>query len=127
MISGLPPKVICANQTEARQRAGLDYMSILGTGSMAPYIPASGPGEDPLTTIVAYAKYGNLPYSSIQQGNLVVYHPAWAVGFIIHQAAQRDSGGWIMSGLNNPRSEAFYRVTEKDFHSIVDTLYTWNR
>ena len=125
LVAALPPRIICANQAEARAKAGPMAFPVLGTGSMAPFIPPAAKGSDPMTTVVAYAKADSLPFEGIKKGNLVIYRPKWANGLVIHQAASQDSGGWIMSGLNNARSEDFERITEKEFVAIIGEVYVW--
>jgi len=124
--AGLPLRISCANQSDALVRAGSAAILVLGTGSMAPYIPASAAGLDPLKTVTAYAVLGTKPFSDIKVGDLVVYRAAWAGGqYVIHQAASLDSTGWIMSGLHNARSESWARVTAAEFAGVVARVYTW--
>lgn len=125
MVAGLPPRIVCASLEDAWLRAGSTAFPVLGTGSMAPFIPPSAAGKDPLTTVVAFAKPDSKPFGAISKGDLVVYRPAWAKGCVIHQAAQKDSGGWIMSGLNNPQSESFIRITEREFVAVISEVYVW--
>ena len=56
MASGLPPRIVCSSPVEAYLKAGSGAIQVLGTGSMAPYIPAAPAGSDPLTTVVALVK-----------------------------------------------------------------------
>lgn len=125
MVQGLPPRIVCANEAEARAKAGPTAIAVLGTGSMAPFIAAAPKGSDPLKTVMAYAVPSGFGFQQIKRGDLVVYRAEWAHGFVIHQAAQRDQGGWIMSGLNNAQSESFSRVTEADFRAIISAVYVW--
>ena len=56
LVAGLPVRLVCADQAAALALAGpAAAIPVLGTGSMAPYIPSALPGRDPLATIVAYA------------------------------------------------------------------------
>ncbi len=125
--AGLPERIVCASQGEAQARAGIKAFPVLGTGSMAPYIPAAPAGADPLKTIVAYAVRSDSRYEAIAPGALVVYRPCWAnpTGLVIHGAAQKDASGWIMSGLHNAQSESWARVTPANFIGIVKTVYVW--
>lgn len=126
MVGALPARYVCASQEEARKEAGQDAFPIAGTGSMVPFIPASKPGLDPASTIVAYAVPDrNKAYSDIRKGDLVVYWADWARGTIIHQAAQKDGNGWIMSGLHNDRSEAWERMTEPKFRAVIKAVYVF--
>lgn len=125
MQAGLPPRIVCNTLAEAREQAGWAAYAILGTGSMAPYIPAAKPGQDPLSTIVALAKPSSAGFKAIRKGDLVVYRPNWFPGPVCHQAALKDEGGWIMSGLNNRESESFTRVGPEQFLAIIEKVYVW--
>lgn len=123
---GLPPRVVCASQGEAFALAGVSATPVLGTGSMAPWIPAALPGLDPRKTVVAYAVIDSAAtFDGITTGALVVYFATWAGGRVLHQAAARDSGGWIMSGLHNDRSETWERVTAANYVGTVARVYVW--
>lgn len=126
MVAALPPRYVCIDEMDARQQAGPDALRIAGTGSMAPYIPASKPGLDPSSTVVAYAVPDRRKgYKDVRKGDLCVYWADWAQGRVIHQAAQKDSGGWIMSGLHNNRSETWERMTEAKFKAVVEAVYVF--
>ena len=126
LVAALPPRIVCANQTDARAQAGGDSaFPILGTGSMAPYIPAAPAGKDPMTTIVAYAKRDSRGFADIKKGDLVSYSPKWAKGLVLHQAAEKTSSGWIMSGLHNPQSESWEPITEREFFALISAVYVW--
>ena len=126
LARGLPPRIVCANQGEAFALAGVGATPVLGTGSMAPWIPAALPGLDPRQTVVAYAVIdGAATYDGITTGALVVYFATWAGGRVLHQAAARDSGGWIMSGLHNERSETWDRLTPANYIGTVARVYVW--
>ncbi len=125
--AGLPPRVECKSQAEALQLAGKGSIPILGTGSMAPFIPSAKPGQVPLDTVVAYATTSAKGYDDITPGALCIYRPTWPnpTGAVMHSAALHDRSGWIMSGLNNARSESWARVTPANFIGIVDRVYVW--
>ena len=126
LARGLPPRIVCASQGEAFALAGVGATPVLGTGSMAPWIPAALPGLDPRKTVVAYAVIDTAAtYDGITTGALVVYFATWAGGRVLHQAAARDSGGWIMSGLHNERSETWERVTAANYIGTVARVYVW--
>ena len=125
MVRGLPPRITCLSPIDAHLQAGVGAVEVLGTGSMAPYIPAAPKGADPLHTVVAVAKPVSLPFTAIKKGDLVIYRPKWANGLIMHQAAQQTASGWIMSGLNNKQSESFEPITEKEFVAVVGAVYVW--
>ena len=125
MASGLPPRIVCLSPVDAHMQAGPTAYEVVGTGSMAPYIPAAPKGADPLKTVVALAKPVSLPFKAIRKGDLVIYRPKWANGLIIHQAAQETASGWIMSGLGNKQSESFEPITEKEFVALIGAVYVW--
>jgi hypothetical protein len=125
MIAGLPPRHVCQSQLDAKAQAGLGAVEVLGTGSMAPYIPAAPSGLDPLKTVMAYAAPSGRTFDDIRKGDLVIYKPNWSNGLVIHQAAKKDKGGWIMSGLHNAQSESFTRITKDDLICVVDAVYVW--
>ena len=126
LARGLPPRIVCADQGEAFALAGVGATPVLGTGSMAPWIPAALPGLDPRQTVVAYAVIDTAAtYDGITTGALVVYFATWAGGRVLHQAAARDGGGWIMSGLHNERSETWERVTAANYVGTVARVYVW--
>ena len=126
LVAGLPARIVCADQRAAEAQAGPGAISVLGTGSMAPFIPAALPGRDPLATVVAYAVLdGTATFAGLTVGALVVYTPAWAHGRVMHQAAARDAGGWIMSGLHNARSETWERLTPATYVGTVARVYVW--
>jgi hypothetical protein len=125
MASGLPPRVACLSPVDARLQAGPTSYEVLGTGSMAPYIPKAPAGSDPLKAVVAYAKPLSVTFKAIRKGDLVVYRPKWSNGLIIHQAAQKTGSGWIMSGLGNKQSESFEPITEKEFVAVIGAVYVW--
>lgn len=134
---GLPARDdVGLTQDQALQRAnaysnthGGPIYAILGTGSMAPYIPPSKAGLDPKTTTVAYAVgVPNSSYTDIQAGNLCVYMAEWDAKLcVIHSAAQKTYGGWVMSGLHNARSESWARVTPQNFRGIVARVFVWTK
>ena len=127
LVAGLPVRIVCADQAAALAQAGPAAIPVLGTGSMAPYIPSALPGRDPLATVVAFAVIDpGATFDALTVGALVVYVPAWAVGGrIMHQAALRDGGGWIMAGLHNERSESWERLTPATYVGTVARIYVW--
>lgn len=123
---GLPLRIACATQVDALALAGPISVPVLGTGSMAPYIPAARAGLDPLATVCAYVVLvPGARYTDITPGALCIYVPAWAGRNVMHQAAQQDAGGWIMTGLNNRGYETSERVTALNFIGLVARTYVW--
>ena len=127
LVNGLPPRIIAKSQVEAQEMAGALAVGVLGTGSMAPYIPSAPGGNDPLKTIVAYAVMGtDLAYKDITTGALVIYSINYVKGSnTMHQAALLDASGWIMTGLGNKEYENRVRVTSANFVGIVSKVYIW--
>jgi hypothetical protein len=127
--TGLPPLVSCVDEAEALIRAtkavkGGRVFRVLGTGSMAPYIPASRAGVDPLKTTVAFAVTSGATFAEVTAGAVCLYrHAASAVGVTMHSAAARTSGGWIMSGLHNRRHDVV--MTGESFVGVVAQVFTW--
>lgn len=125
MVAALPTRIVCTSLEDAWFRAGSTAFPVLGTGSMAPFIPPAPKGSDPMFTIVAYAKPDSRPFEAIRKGDLVVYRPSWAKGLIIHQAVQKQGNGWIMSGLNNSQSESYESIGADKFVCIIEKVYVW--
>lgn len=132
LAAGVPPRELCADQAAARIRAdafagehGGTVIPVLGTGSMAPFIPAAAPGSDPLRTVVAFVVVGGR-FEEISTGRLVVYRAEFSPKFsVMHQAAAEDAGGWIMTGLHNRSYENRTRVTPANFIGIAARVFTW--
>lgn len=123
---GLPPRVVCASRAEAERQAGGGAVAVLGTGSMAPYIPAAGAGLDPLATICAYVVLvPGATVADVTEGALCIYVPNWAGRNVMHQAAAFDGGGWIMTGLHNKTYENSERMTGEKFVGLVARTYVW--
>jgi hypothetical protein len=135
LIDGLPEKEVCASASEAYFKAskfaeanGYQLGQVLGTGSMRPFIPASKEGLDPYKTVVAYNVYRKADYDEIQPGDLCTYEPADRDGQLwLHQAAAKDSAGWIMTGLANKHYENWMRVTRANFRGITVKVFTWEQ
>ena len=125
LVATLPTRVVCESKEDAHTKAGPTAFPVLGTGSMAPFIPPSPAGSDPLFTVVAYAKPASGSFDVIKKGDLVVYRPKWVKGLVIHQAVDKTQYGWIMSGLNNRQSESWEPITEKEFVCIIGEVYVW--
>ena len=127
LVNGLPLRIVSKSQVEAQEMAGALAVGVLGTGSMAPYIPSAAKGADPLKTVVAYAVLNpDLAYKDITPGALVIYSINYVKGFnTMHQAALLDGAGWIMTGLGNKEYENKVRVTAANFVGIVSRTYVW--
>ena len=95
---------------------------------MAPYIPSAPKGADPLRTVSALVVLvSGARYADIKAGSLCIYVPVWAGRNVMHQAAQIDAGGWIMTGLGNKAYENRERVTAANFVGIVSRTYVWGK
>ncbi len=128
LLAGLPTRVVVASEADAWTLAGPSAVVVLGTGSMAPYIPAAPAGADPLRTVSALVVLvPGASYTDIKAGTLCIYVPVWAGRNVMHQAAQIDSGGWIMTGLGNKEYETKERVTAANFVGIVARTYVWGK
>jgi len=128
LTAGLPLRIVVASETEAWTLAGPSAVVVLGTGSMAPYIPAAPAGADPLRTVSALAVLvSGARYQDIKAGTLCIYVPVWAGRNVMHQAAQIDGKGWIMTGLGNKAYENRERVTAANFVGIVARTYVWGK
>lgn len=132
---GLPEKEICASASEAHDKArqyaeknGYRTGKVLGTGSMRPFIPASRDGLDPYKTVVAYNVFRIADYDEIKPGDLCTYAPADRDNQLwLHQAAAKDSDGWIMTGLANKHYENWMRVKRENFLGITVKVFTWEQ
>jgi hypothetical protein len=126
LYSLLPEKVEFSNKEDAVLEAklsGKNWSFIYGTGSMYPYIRKD---EENPYNLVAISIYSKKAYHEIKRGDLIVYFAEWDKSKrVLHQAVQKDSGGWIASGFNNERSESEYRITEESFIAIIEKIYYW--
>lgn len=129
LTSRLPEPVLCASAAEA-EAAARSYQrehggfigSVLGTGSMVPWLPACPAGADPMTTFVAYsATRPGATFADVKPGVLCVYRASTGT-LIIHEAAQLTAHGWIMTGLHNRRSDA-ERMTADNFVGVVEIVF----
>lgn len=132
LAAGLPPRTEHPDAKTAwdaafgfARESGGNIVTVLGTGSMRPYIPAAGPGRAPLETITALAVTApGASFDSVTPGALCLYkHAASAVGVTMHGAALLTSAGWKMSGLHNARSDI--TMTPETFVGIVAHVFVW--
>jgi len=123
---GLPPRIVCTDRAAALAQAGAGAIPVLGTGSLAPYVPAAPEGSDPLQTVMAYAVIDPAAsFADIKPGTLCIYSADFTPYRVMHQASAKDSLGWIGSGLHNAHSESFARITPQNFVGIVGRVYVW--
>ncbi|NBW10602.1 MAG: hypothetical protein EBR82_21510 [Caulobacteraceae bacterium] len=98
-LEPLPPAVNCTDATQAREtlaKAGYDVVPVLGTGSMAPWIPAHPLGRK---IVVAYAGLSKVPYAHLKSGNVVIYSRYGQK--IIHRLGEQDERGFLAFGIHN--------------------------
>ncbi len=111
----LPNMTFLAASVQASSVKGQAYY-VLNTHSMEPFLH----GGD----YVVIAPQSSRPYSSLKAGEVIAYHADWYKETpVTHRLVQLDKDGWILSGDHNPRSEANWRVTEKNFIGVVDSVY----
>lgn len=126
LLSGLPEREVCASREEAETKAGPTAIKVLGTGSMAPFIPAAKPGENPLETVAALVVPDfSRSFDSIKPGELCCYLVKDAKFPYLHGAALLTDSGWVMSGLANKNSEPYGRVTKDNFIFVAKKVYVW--
>lgn len=96
-------------------RVGGRVFTVSHTGSMKPFLTG---GE----CVVVVASY-----PEIRKGDVLIYNgtlnPFDKATTIIHRAVQKDSGGWIMSGDNNARTETWSRVRPDNYLGTVVAIY----
>ena len=108
-VSVIQPEVLPLAKIKARiAEAPAEWVGVLGTGSMAPLIPAGR-----ATEVVAYVRIPPCAFDWLKQGDVVVFRHGKA-GLVVHQLAGSDSGGWITGGINNRNYDAG-RVTVMNF------------
>lgn len=126
LVDGLPPRIVAMSEADARGLAGPGAVAVLGTGSMAPFIPPARAGLDPFTTICAFVVLQpGATVDDVRAGALCVYEPEWAKRSVMHQAAIFADGGWIMTGLHNKVYENKERMTGRNFIGLVARVYVW--
>ena len=130
LVSNLPPveqpmpQIVAVTEALdfAKAHPGYKVTAVLGTGSMAPYIPASPEGKDPMKTVMAYAVVGG-DFKDVHTGTLCVYAPEGLDYQIIHLAVSFVNGGWIMTGLANKHYETWWRMTPKEFRGYAIKVF----
>ena len=112
----IKPEVRPLAEIKARMaEAPAEWVGVLGTGSMAPLIPAGAPDK-----VVAYVHIPPCSFDWLKQGDVVVFRHGRA-GLVVHELAGSDSGGWITGGLNNRNYDAG-RVTVMNFIGRVTEI-----
>jgi hypothetical protein len=132
--ASLPPKVTCLNASDAGMKTliwamenpGGRIVPVLGTGSMAPYIPAAPPGQNPMETVVAVMGARRVPFAEVKEGDLILYAADFSPGHpVCHVVAKKDQYGLVMSGINNEHTESWARVTEGNYLAKVVVVWVW--
>jgi hypothetical protein len=112
----IQPEVLPLVEIKARMaEAPAEWVGVLGTGSMAPLIPAGAPDK-----VVAYVHIPPCSFDWLKQGDVVVFRHGRA-GLVVHELAGSDSSGWITGGLNNRNYDAG-RVTVMNFIGRVTEI-----
>jgi hypothetical protein len=110
------PEVLSLAEIKARiAGAPAEWVGVLGTGSMAPLIPAGRADE-----VVAYVRIPSWSFDWLVKGDVVVFRHGRA-GLVVHELAGKDSGGWITGGINNRNYDAG-RVTVINFIGRVSEI-----
>jgi len=115
----LPERIVMESKHAAQQAVwNKEFGSVMGTGSMHPFIPRGDPRE-----VVAYTIIGSTDFTDIRKGNFVVhYNDQWQR--VVHAAEKRTAGGWIVRGWSNQFADP-YLVNESNFIGIVERVYVW--
>jgi hypothetical protein len=127
---GLPPREATARTAEEAMRQAFAWsiehggfvFGVLGTGSMAPYLPAGDPAA-----VVAYVVTAHdATFADVTPGAVCVYRRTDAAvsGIVLHGAALRTADGWVMSGLHNARSDI--RMTAENFVGLAARVFVWH-
>lgn len=130
--SNLPPRVECANRAEGfagaqafAEAIGGKIMPVLGTGSMAPYIPAAPAGANPLaTTVACVVTRPGATYADVEPGSLCLWRVNGSIYPVLHLAAEKTSAGWKMAGLHNRHYDG-PPMTEGAFLALVARVFVW--
>lgn len=115
-VEEIKPEVLSLTEIKTRiAGAPAEWVGVLGTGSMAPLIPAGRADE-----VVAYVRIPLFSFDWLKQGDVVVFRHGKG-GLVVHQLAGIDSGGWITGGINNRNYDAG-RVTVINFIGRVSEI-----
>ncbi len=85
----------------------------------------TGISMEPAIITPCYSVVVPTPWESLQEGDIAIYLPKWHSGMVIHRCVQKDSGGWIMSGDNNSRSESWERMTKDNYFGKLQSVHKW--
>jgi hypothetical protein len=120
-LEKLPPKENFPSAFEAQRtlyERGLSPIIVLGTGSMAPYIP-----EKDENAIVAYAGLDKSSFSELKPGMLVVYKTGSGKNYL-HRLGQKTAKGFIVYGINNRKADSEF-VTPDNFIGRVAKVHVF--
>jgi hypothetical protein len=98
-LDPMPPATNHQSAIEAKSALAnqlLRIVPVLGTGSMAPWIPAHPLGRK---IVVAFAGLDSTPYAHLKPGNVVVYSRYGQL--IIHRLGEQDERGFLAFGIAN--------------------------
>ncbi len=117
----LPERIVAESKHAAQQMVwDKEFGSVMGTGSMHPFIPRGDPRE-----VVAYTLLSSKDFADIRKGNFIShYNDEWQR--VVHAAEKRTPNGWIVKGWANQFADP-YLVTEENFIGIVGTVIIWER
>jgi hypothetical protein len=81
----------------------------------------------PLIHGKVYVVVRKVPYETITKGDLLVYMGRPNASrrdriSMLHRTVQHDSGGWLMCGDNNARTESWDRVTPTNYLGTVTMI-----
>lgn len=112
-----PTELMARLSAEARAKdIGGTVYRVADTHSMEPLLI----GRD----YIVVAPPSRAPYADLKVGQVITYKADWyAKHPVTHRLVQKDKDGWILSGDNNPRSEASWRVTAGTYLGTVDGIY----
>ncbi len=111
----LPNMTFLAAQARAHDLGGIVY-HVANTHSMEPLLQ----GDDYVVVDLA----ANHPYATLKAGQVITYHADWyPAAPVTHRLVKQDQYGWVLSGDNNANSESGWRVTEKTYIGVVDSIY----
>lgn len=116
-----PPPIYTVEQlyegTRAVYESGLLPRSILGTGSMAPHIPAHPMGDK---IVVAIAGIDSTKFEDLRAGDWVVYTGPKVV--TMHRLGERSEAGFVVYGVANDRADDAL-VTAQNYIGRVAVVY----
>lgn len=117
-----PPVVTFKHDSEAMAEVNA-MQEAHNSGGYVSY--TTGISMEPAIITPCYSVVIPTPWESLQEGDIAIYLPKWHSGMVIHRCVQKDSGGWIMSGDNNARSESWERMTKDNYFGKLQSVHKW--